>query len=426
VVLTVFQYRSYQPPAIAWLASRPRGFVKAPAGSGKTIVAAGAIHRVLKAKQRAHRVKVGWLCNTIEQGQQAYKAMLQVFYGIDAKPAEAETIWKIKSESGDGALLHLRVACAAAMEDWSFADVLIVDECHHAHSESWSTQIQTAKGARWGFTATPPEDEELYSTVVSFFGGEVFEIERAEVKGNLAPAKVVMVDATDANLEVPMDKEITKQCRRRRHFWMGGVIPKKEQDVARLRNSGASNDVIYRAASELYGMEMSLKAQVMWQVVIDMGIVANQTRNRAVISLARTHAQNHVLILVNKIEHGEELIRHIHGAVLCFSKMGVKKRREALAGFASGNIRCLVATSLADEGLDLPMVDVLIMVSGGRSNAKSEQRTGRALRTFHGKTHGQIYDFTDRFHSLAQKHSQARQDLYRRLGYEITYRGALI
>jgi len=418
----VFTYRPYQPPAIAWLASRPRGMVKAAAGSGKTIVAAGAIHRVLKAKPRTKPVNVGWMCNTIEQGQQAFKAMLQVFYGVDCEPAKAQAMWVQMAASGDGALLNLKVACAAAMEDWSDVDVLIVDECHHSASDSWLSQIETAGGARWGFTATPPENEEAYNAVVALFGNDVFEIQRSEVKGNLAPAKVVIVDATDQNLEVRMDKEISRQHFRRRKYWMGGVIPKKEQEVARLSRVGAGGDAVHKAASELYGMEMALKAQVMWQVVIDMGIFRNKRRNDAAVQIAKKHSTDSTIILVNKVEHATALSDRIPGSVVCHSKMGAKNRRKALDDFRCGLVKCLVATSLLDEGADLPIANVLIMVCGGRSNAKAEQRTGRVLRTHKEKTHGTIYDFEDNFHPLAKKHSLHRRELYAKLGYEFSGR----
>ena len=109
----------------------------------------------------------------------------------------------------------------------------------------------------------------------------------------------------------------------------------------------------------------------------------------------------------------------IPGSKLCYSKMGRKERSCVLADFKSGEIKCIVATSLLDEGADLPIARVLIMVSGGRSNAKTEQRTGRVLRLYQGKDHGIIYDFHDRQHSTMRNHSLKRMDTYRRLGYEI-------
>jgi superfamily II DNA or RNA helicase len=63
------------------------------------------------------------------------------------------------------------------------------------------------------------------------------------------------------------------------------------------------------------------------------------------------------------------------------------------------------------------MANVLVLVSGGRSKAKVEQRTGRVLRRFAGKRGAVIYDFEDLQHPLMAKHSRLRQELYRELGY---------
>jgi superfamily II DNA or RNA helicase len=111
---------------------------------------------------------------------------------------------------------------------------------------------------------------------------------------------------------------------------------------------------------------------------------------------------------------------------MVFSKMGAKKRREAIAAFGSGECRCMIATSLADEGLDVPRANVLIQVSAGRSAAKAEQRTGRVLRAFHDahtgkeKKEGIIHDFSDLHHYFLAAQSRRRIAVYRSLGYQIT------
>jgi superfamily II DNA or RNA helicase len=84
--------------------------------------------------------------------------------------------------------------------------------------------------------------------------------------------------------------------------------------------------------------------------------------------------------------------------------------------FKNGRITKMIATSLADEGLDLPSVENLIMVSGGRSAQKTIQRASRALRRAPGKEHAMIYDFKDLFHPLAQAHAKKRIKCYKDLG----------
>jgi superfamily II DNA or RNA helicase len=358
----------YQVRAVDWLSRTKRGILVASAGSGKTIIAAAALDTVARRKPRPERIKAGWLSHTIEQKQQAQAA-------IEQFPDLA-------------AVMDLRIECAASEKDWADCAVLVVDEVHWAGCEQWSKQVISCAGARWGFTATPfTDDADRNKFLLEMFGNQMLTIDRAEVSARLVPAKVIMLDATDAGLQAPIDAEIERTVAWRRKYWKGE--------------------------------EWKLHAIVAWHVCINRGIIANKARNAAALSIARRHAEDSVLVLVNEIEHGESLCQQIPGSVLCHSKMGKKARRETLEKFKAGTIRCIVATTLADEGIDLPIANVLILVSGGRSSAKTEQRTGRVLRAFAGKPHGLIYDFTDRGHTMMARHAKKRIATYRKLGYAV-------
>lgn len=359
---------SYQEEASIWLSKHKRGIVVAPAGSGKTLIAAAALNRVVLSKPRTDKVKVGWICNTVEQGHQASDALEKFPYMLPH--------------------VHLRIACAASNLNWSSRDVLIVDECHHSAAPEWRRQIETSDGALWGFTATPDSDDEARNiALVELFGCDRFVVNRESVKNRLCPATYTMLNATDSDIEKKIDAEIQRTFAWRKRFWK-------------------------RDEGELWG-------QIAWQKCVEIGIVQNRLRNQAVIETAKNHSRDSVLILVNQVDHGSLLAERIPGAAVCHSKMGAKKRREALEAFRNGSLRCIVATSgIAEEGLDVPRAAVLINVAGGRSSRATEQRIGRIARVFAGKEMGVAYDFEDNFHPLARKHSWQRVAIYRKLGYE--------
>ena len=356
----------YQQRAVDWLSGHFRALVVSSAGSGKTIIAAAAIQKVVRQKTRILPVRVGWLANTIEQCNQAREA-LEKFPGN----------------------IQANVACAAADMDWSDRDVLIVDECHHLPATTWREQASRCGGAIWGFSATPfGADPERNQVIRHLFQNNILTIDRSEVSSRLVPAKVVMLSDTDPELQEPIDREIERTMKWREKYWKG----------------------------ELW----KLLAIVTWQTCIKRGIINNDNRNRAVLNLASKHKDDHVLVLVNEVDHGKKLADSIAGAVLCHSKMGSKSRRETIERFKSGGIRCLVTTSMLEEGFDAPRANVIIMVSGGKSSRKAEQATGRVLRSFAHKTHGTIYDFYDLQHTTMAKHSANRVNTYRKLGYAIT------
>jgi superfamily II DNA or RNA helicase len=109
----------------------------------------------------------------------------------------------------------------------------------------------------------------------------------------------------------------------------------------------------------------------------------------------------------------------LSGAVCIHSKVPKKVRSNVMDAFRKGDIQILIATSLADEGLDLPNVHTLVMVSGGRSAQKTIQRASRALRRAPGKDHAIIHDFRDTFHPLAEAHAKKRIKCYKELGCSI-------
>ena len=62
------------------------------------------------------------------------------------------------------------------------------------------------------------------------------------------------------------------------------------------------------------------------------------------------------------------------------SDMGVTERRQSLAGLADGSLKVLAAPKLLDEGIDVPTVDLGIVMTASRSRRQMVQRLGRVIR----------------------------------------------
>lgn len=265
--------------------------------------------------------------------------------------------------------------------DWSTFDILICDEFHHAPAVVWRQQIERCPNIRWGLTATPGEDQQRLKVMADLFG-EGHTVPRSATQANLADAQVVWLDSSDADAAANINKDYARLLQWRQRFWKGP--------------------------------EWQLEAQCKWIAAVKHGIVNNHARTQAAIGVV---TDKPTLILVNQVEHGQQIATRIPNSICCHAGMGNKKRRESMAAFRDGSLRCMIATSLADEGLDLPMIEHLILLSGGRSDAKTEQRTGRALRTHAGKSGAVIHDFIDSFHPFMASQSRHRRALYSKLGY---------
>lgn len=350
--------RPYQQAAVDWSKVTPGGLIIAPAGSGKTVIAAN----ILKHCLATPGTKAGWLAPTRETCDQARIAV--ELAGV-----------------GD----RVTIRCPHESVDFSDCDFLIIDEAKHAPAEVWSKNIRSCPGLWFGFDATPWHDrDDERNAALRQMLPNVFEIKRQDIGDSLADAKLIWRDDTDTGLQERIDRNIDRLMSVRGRYMR---IPKEE-----------------------------LQAMCAWESIVDIGIASNATRNAACVAYANEHPDSQRLVLVPRVTLGEEYQRKIPGSVLLHSGVPRKARKETVNAFRAGDLKCIIATSLADEGLDLPNAEILVMVSGGRSSQKTIQRASRVLRSFPGKKLATILDFADKFHPIAERQARKRMASYRSLG----------
>ena len=368
------QQREYQQKAIAFLTRSKRGIIQAPAGAGKTHIAASALAVCLYKREGVANVEI--MVNTIEQVDQMQTACDR---------------FEIINEKA-----NLQIYCAAGAPTGTYPDLLIVDECHRAGAPGWAYKIKQCQSAIWGLSATPfSADEERNACVSKLFDDNVHSIDRADLvdHGHLAKAKVVWHDVPNddaANAIEKHSKELIEK-RRKKMPWM-------------FRTDDGSQKQIN---------------QCKWQAAQRLGIWENENRDAHIALIAKQNieAGNHTIVLIGSIDHGKRLADAIPGSELVYSKMGVKKRRDVIARFRDGSLRCMIGTSAIEEGFDAPVANVIIMAGCGRSERKTIQSTGRVLRPHDGKLCGIIHDFRDECHPMLQRQSRSRWRIYKQLNY---------
>jgi superfamily II DNA or RNA helicase len=96
------------------------------------------------------------------------------------------------------------------------------------------------------------------------------------------------------------------------------------------------------------------------------------------------------------------------------SKKGKAEREQALEDMRSGKKKYLFATySLAKEGLDIPCLERLFMVTPQKDYAVITQSIGRIARVSEGKAEPIVYDFVDNIGYL-QKSFKKRCTTYKK------------
>jgi superfamily II DNA or RNA helicase len=351
--------RDYQKNAVEW-AKTSDGLIIAPAGSGKTWIAASIIKHYATLNPTW---TFGWLAPTRETCQQA----------------------RVSLRVADVPESVVDVRCPHESVDFSKKQLLVIDECKHSPARVLRGIIESCNGLRYGFDATPwSDDPDRNHQLQKLFRFHQYEIKRSDIGDSLADAYLHLSDATDLNLKQKIDDNIDRLF------------------VTRRRYMRISDD--------------ELKRMCAWESLVDIGICQNRDRNAYAVDYALEHLDMQTLILIPRIALGEEYEAAIPRSLLVHSKIGKKQRNAAMEEFKAGNLRTMIATSLADEGLDLPNVELLIMVSGGRSSQKTIQRASRALRKTDSKNCATILDFSDRFHPIGAYHAKKRMECYRQLG----------
>ena len=156
--------------------------------------------------------------------------------------------------------------------------------------------------------------------------------------------------------------------------------------------------------------------------VYDAGIINNTYRNEQIINLAKLYYKKDkpTLILFRYIKHGILLCNMLKKLKLehefIYQNTKTEERIRIKNDIENGNCKILVASSVFDEGENLPSVSVLILAGGekgGVSGRRLLQRIGRVLRLAEGKTEAIIFDFNDNIHKYLKDHSDQRLQVYK-------------
>jgi superfamily II DNA or RNA helicase len=131
----------------------------------------------------------------------------------------------------------------------------------------------------------------------------------------------------------------------------------------------------------------------------------------------------HILILTIRVNHCE-LLYHDFGSApgIAYIHGGVKQslRAEVLEQVRNGNVRILIATyALAKEGLDIPILDTLILATPVKDATAITQSVGRIMRPEPGKA-AVVYDIYDKAVPACRRQLRERKQVYKSLGCRIS------
>ena len=155
-----------------------------------------------------------------------------------------------------------------------------------------------------------------------------------------------------------------------------------------------------------------------YATIYEQYIVNNSVRNaigiRETLSLVKKGKPT--MVLVRHIAHGRFIASELESVLgepvpFLSGKDDSDTRNRTIQGMRDGTVKLLVATTIADEGLDIRPLEGLVLLGGGKSSTRALQRVGRVLRTYGNKKNAVVIDFDDKARFLAD-HSKKRQQIY--------------
>ena len=331
-----FNLYSFQEEALeAWLRAGSRGAIVMPTGAGKTYVALAAISRL--------RIPTLICVTTVELAKQWVRRIQECLgtrAGILAggeKRVEPITVATYPS------------AVKALHSIYDKFGFVVFDEGHHLPAETFKEIALHLKAKHvMVLSATPERADGNEALIYAVSGKPVYKTSYYElvVRGLLAPLQLETIPVELSNEEA--------------------------MEYARLNEPGDPS-----RTAQLIRVAAQARAKL--------------DALREIISSEK----GKIIVFCQFIDQAREAYKFVKEieprAALITGATPKGERLRALENFKRGTVRVLVATTVLDEGVDVPDADVAVILSGTGQVRQMVQRVGRVLRWTPGKV-AKVYE----------------------------------
>lgn len=333
----------YQEKAVEKSMNEYFGIIQSPAGSGKTQMGIALVSRLKK--------RTLWLTHTKDLLNQS-KARAEQY--IDKSLIGTITEGKVNIGTGI-TFATIQTMCKLDLYQYQhYFDVIIVDECHRvAGTPTTMTQFYKVLNSlscrhKYGLSATVHRSDGMIKATYAVLGKIIHTVTDEEVGD-----KIMKVGIKTVSTGISMD-------------------------ISCVNTDGTLN----------YAKMIS-------------SLCSNKKRNDLIRECILENADCSSLILSDRLVHLDVLYNSLpeqmrEKAVVIKGSTDKKIREKAIEDMRKGKKTIMFASySLAKEGLDIPRLERLYMVSPQKDYAIVTQSIGRIARAFKGKKDPICYDFVD-------------------------------
>jgi superfamily II DNA or RNA helicase len=363
--------RGYQASGAQAAKNSLQGLIVLPCGSGKTVLGIGALQHI--GRTTLIVVPTRYLAKQ-------WRDEVAEFLGIDiATFGSGKHEWGPVTVATKDAIDHHLVKLQESGELEQFG-CLIVDECHRIPTVPFQ-RILSAIPARYrlGLTATPEREDGLSKLVEWSFGPRLMErtMEEMVAEGWLIKPRVKAIhtcfeyDMPDISPDDPDEQ------------------PRGWKDYDKLKKA----------------------------------IIRDTDRNKLIVDTVLGHNDT-TLVLSNSKEHCYKLVEMLQASGLpsvaaITSDVRKKKQEELVDGLRDGSLQVAIATSLADEGLNIKRLSAVVLALPESSKKNATQKIGRTMRPC-GSKGATIYDIVDIRTPILYNRWTKRRSVFRKMKLEVS------
>jgi len=393
--------RPYQIDAVVEAVRQRIGGIEVFTGLGKTLIMA-----ILCKVYSESRILI--LENTIDLVQQTYEKLYKCGLGAELGVIQG---------ANDDDEKRITILCLQSYEKafnlFPEIQVILADEAHETgRTDTAEKVIYSCQNApvKFSISATMQTIDNPYESMrlVGNMGPVIYQKNADEGidEEYLTPTKIEIYqyecepvpivgtwsDVYDKIEICPPDKKHTwtqlVEAFEQQNNWAAGLM---ELFQANMVTNDEECDAALQAFSEIFskaGYEVTQKGDILLgRKIAYRGdeythIVDNKTRNQVIVKIINRYLaqKKRILVLFNRIEHGEILQSMCPGSVLIHGEDDLKARKEAEMYLRENEGVVVFASKIWRKGIDIEQIDNYVNGGGGKSATDAIQKLGRVVR----------------------------------------------
>ena len=348
-----FPLRDYQNEVVSKCLECGRGTVLVATGGGKSLIQASILEN--------WKLLNGSLkCLLIVPGTGLVSQLLKDFKEYKVSFTYSGWTGDMSKQDTEVIIVNTELLCSQFGNFKELVDIDLVfrDECHGTKTQNQVTKIisKIKTHNKFGFTGTMPKDKINEWKIIGTFGHIIYEKTSKELRDDkyLSNALIRVIRINHPN-----------------------KIKGYKQELQFIQTDEGRHKVIKRLVSKV---------------------------------------DKNVLILVNRLEHGNNLyeflqlpnkeVYFVHGGISVEERVEIIERMEK-----QDNIICIAMSSIFSTGINIKNLHYVVFTSGGKSFIRIVQSIGRGLRLHDSKERFVLFDIYDNF-KFSMEHAEIRKQFY--------------